>query len=327
MAIFSLNKVKIEQIKNVENNNFASWPESATYGYFGGGQVSLTLITCTITRLDFSNETVSNPGKNLPTGRSSLAATSSSSYGYFGGGFTPSYINTISRLDFSNETVSDPGKNLPTARSALAGTSSSSYGYFGGGESPNPTPPPTFIRLNTISRLDFSNETVSDPGKNLPTVRLSLAATSSNSYGYFGGGFTPPYINTISRLDFSNETVSNPGKNLPSAGGGGGRRSQLAAVSSSSYGYFGGGANPTFNSCTISRLDFSNETATDPGKNLSAPSTFIAAVSNNFYGYFGGIGPLSCTISRIDFSTEDVSNPGKNLPTVRYAFAGLSNSN
>ena len=146
---------------------------SKTYGYFAGGSPAVN----TITRLEFSNETVSNPGKNLPTGRSSLAATSSSSYGYFGGGFTPSYINTISRLDFSNETVSDPGKNLPTARSALAATSSSSYGYFGGGESPNPTPPPTFIRLNTISRLDFSNETVSNPGKNLPTVRLSLAAT------------------------------------------------------------------------------------------------------------------------------------------------------
>ena len=63
MAIFSLNKVKIEQIKNVENNNFASWPESATYGYFGGGSPPITNL---ISRLDFSNETASDPGKNLP---------------------------------------------------------------------------------------------------------------------------------------------------------------------------------------------------------------------------------------------------------------------
>ena len=309
----------------VANSGSSFRTNSKTYGYYAGGFAPPSINT--ISRLDFSNETVSSPGNNLPTARYGLAATSSSSYGYFGGGYTPPYINTITRLDFSNETVSDPGKNLPTARSGLAATSSSSYGYFGGGESPNPTPPPAFIRINTISRLDFSNETVSNPGKNLPTSRDLLAAVSSSSYGYFGGGFTPPYINTISRLDFSNETVSDPGKNLPSAGGSGGRRSQLAAISNNSYGYFGGGANPAgFNSCTISRLDFSNETATDPGKNLSAPSTFIAAVSNNFYGYFGG-GSGVCTINRLDFSNETVSAPGKNLPTIRYSFAGLSNSN
>ena len=271
MPVFSLEEVRALQVKNISQNNFKYWPESAVYGYFGGG-------------------------------------------------FAPPSINTITRLDFSNETVSDPGKNLPTATSGLAAVSSSSYGYFGGGSNP----PTTMIC--TITRLDFSNETVSNPGKNLPTSRDLLAAVSSSSYGYFGGGFTPPYINTISRLDFSNETVSDPGKNLPSAGGSGGRRSQLAAISNNSYGYFGGGANPAgFNSCTISRLDFSNETATDPGKNLSAPSTFIAAVSNNFYGYFGG-GSGVCTINRLDFSNETVSAPGKNLPTIRRGPLAFSSS-
>ena len=310
---------------------------NGSYGYFGGGGVPTgSGITDIIEQLDFATENVNTLTATLGHQVRSGAAvahsgssfrTNSKTYGYYAGGFAPPSINTISRLDFSNETVSSPGNNLPTARYGLAATSSSSYGYFGGGESPNPTPPPAFIRINTISRLDFSNETVSNPGKNLPTSRDLLAAVSSSSYGYFGGGFTPPYINTISRLDFSNETVSDPGKNLPSAGGSGGRRSQLAAISNNSYGYFGGGANPAgFNSCTISRLDFSNETATDPGKNLSAPSTFIAAVSNNFYGYFGG-GSGVCTINRLDFSNETVSAPGKNLPTIRYSFAGLSNSN
>ena len=37
MAIFSLNEVRTEQIKNVANDNFDSCPESATYGFFGGG--------------------------------------------------------------------------------------------------------------------------------------------------------------------------------------------------------------------------------------------------------------------------------------------------
>ena len=71
--------------------------------------------------------------------------------------------------------------------------------------------------INTITRLDFSNETVSNPGKNLPTARNSVGATSSSFYGYYGGG--NPNINTITRLDFSTENVSDPGNNLPASGG------------------------------------------------------------------------------------------------------------
>ena len=141
------------------------------------------------------------------------------------------------------------------------------------------TPPPASILINTITRLDFSNETVSDPGNNLPSARRSLAATSSSAYGYFGGGFTiGPVTNTISRLDFSNETNSLPGNNLPLV------RQNLAAVSSSAYGYFGGGDDGTPpTQATISRLDFSNETVSNPGNNLGIPSgrTRLAAFSNS----------------------------------------------
>ena len=146
-GVFALKKVYKKQYENVVNKNFASWPESATYGYFGGGETPAAIST--INRLDFSNETLSNP-VNLPSARHALAATSSSSYGYFGGGEipTPANISLISRLDFSNETVSNT-TNLPSARDGLTATSSSSYGYFGGGFSP------PFI--STIDRLDFSN--------------------------------------------------------------------------------------------------------------------------------------------------------------------------
>jgi hypothetical protein len=307
-GVFGLNTVSKKQIENVVNNNFESWPEGATYGYFAGG-----FSFSTISRLDFFNETVSDPGNNLLSTIGGLAAISSNSYGYYGGGIdpTPSSINTISRLDFSNETVSDPGNNLPTSRSALAATSSNSYGYFGGGDAPP--------IINTITRLDFSNETVSDPGNNLPTARSNLAATTSNSYGYFGGGDAPPYINTISRLDFSNETVSDPGNNLPTA------RSALAATSSNSYGYYGGGdAPPIIN--TITRLDFTNETVSDPGNNLPTSRSALAATSSNSYGYFGGgdAPPIINTITRLDFSNETVSDPGNNLPTARSSMASVS---
>jgi hypothetical protein len=315
MAIFSLQEVKELQIQNVNDNNFESWPEGATYGYYGGG--GLPGIINTISRLDFFNESVSDPGNNLPTARGFLSAVSTSFYGYFGGGSVPSSISTISRLDYSNETLSDLGNNLPASVQNLAAMSSNSYGYFGGG-----TLPPF---VNTISRIDFSNETVSNPGNNLPTARGSLAATSSNSYGYFGGGSVPSSINTISRLDFSNETVSDPGKNLPTA------KSFLEATSSNSYGYFGGGESGASSFSAISRLDFSNETLSDPGNNLPTARGSLAATSSSFYGYFGGglsaIGPLinySSLISRLDFFNETVSNPGKNLPTARSNMASVS---
>ena len=74
MAIFSLKEVRTEQIKNINDNNFESWPESATYGYFGGGRSPSPVAT--IDRIDFSNETTSAPGYNLTQDRSAAAATS-----------------------------------------------------------------------------------------------------------------------------------------------------------------------------------------------------------------------------------------------------------
>ena len=323
MAVFSLQEVKKLQVQNVIDNNFASWPESGNYGYYGGGSTPFGPIF-TISRLDFTNETVSDPGNNLPTARQSIAAVSNASYGYFSGGFSlPTTYNTISRLDFTNETVSNPGNNLPTAKNGLAGTSSDSYGYYGGGYAP-----PT---INTITRLDFSNETVSDPGNNLPIVRYNLAATSSNSYGYYGGGyavaFAPPTTNTITRLDFSNETVSDPGNNLPTG------RYNLAATSSSFYGYYAGGTSPVVapaNINTITRLDFTNETVSNPGNNLQSARDALAATSSSFYGYYAGGEPDApspfdlSTIERLDFSNETVSNLGNNLPSERGKFAAVS---
>ena len=177
MAIFSLQEVKTEQVKNVANNNFESWPESATYGYYAGGRIPGTIST--ITRLDFSNGTANNPGKNLPAIRDSSASVFNNSYGYFGGGSGtfPSYFNTITRIDFSTENVSLPGNNLPSSRSYLAAVSSSSYGYFGGSGAP--------ITESTISRLDLSNETVSNPNKNFSTVDLSLLVHQINLMDIF----------------------------------------------------------------------------------------------------------------------------------------------
>jgi hypothetical protein len=311
-GVFGLKKVYKRQVENINNGNFASWPEGATYGYFGGGNDGNRI--CTITRLDFSNETANNPGNNLPSESQLLAAISNSFYGYFGGGNNP-VINTIRRLDFSNETLSLPGKNLPLALNDFAATSSNSYGYFGGGTTGTN---PNINSVSTISRFDFSNETVSDINNKLPSVRTALSALSSNSYGYFGGGDPDGggLISQIIRLDFSNDIVSDPGKYFSG-------RDRLTATSSSSYGYFGGG-NDGSRICTITRLDFSNETVSNT-TNLPSARDLLTATSSSSYVYFGGgnDGNRICTITRLDFSNETVRNT-TNLPSARDSLTALS---
>ena len=104
MAILSLNEVRTEQIKNIANDNFESWPESATYGYFGGGTspTAVPSIFCTIDRIDFSNETRSAPGNDLTQARRRVATSFNNNYGYFAGGGPPPYTSIMDRLDFSN---------------------------------------------------------------------------------------------------------------------------------------------------------------------------------------------------------------------------------
>ena len=94
----------------------SNWPESSNYGYFAGGSTPPPSYVCTIDRLDFSSETVSEPSSELTQARNGLEGVSNSNYGYFGGGSSPSYVCTIDRLDFSNETVSAPSSNLTNAR-------------------------------------------------------------------------------------------------------------------------------------------------------------------------------------------------------------------
>jgi hypothetical protein len=310
-GVFGLREARIEQIKNISTSSFRYWSESAKYGYFAGGDDASP--TNLITRLDFSNETLNNPGNNLPTVRYKEAGISNNSYGYIGGGGgPPGYFSTITRLDFSNETISNLVSNLPIPVIYVAAVFNNSYGYFGGGSQPITT------SASQIARLDFSNETISNPGKSLSPARQRTAGVSNNSYGYFSGGQTgslaPSSISTITRLDFSNEVVSDPGKNFVTT------RTDIAGVSNNSYGYFGGGNGQN----TITRLDFSNETVSDPGNNLPTARSSPGGVYNNSYGYFAGGFPTIATITRLDFSNETVSNPGNNLPTARGVGASLS---
>lgn len=331
MAVFSLQEVKKLQVQNVIDNNFASWPEDANYGYYGGGY-SPTQIVSTIARIDSSTETITAPGNNFPGSIVKCAAISSGVYGYFAGGNFPdpgSVPNTrcnIMRLDFANETVSDPGTNgVPQRISAMQGFSQPSYGYFGGGDI-TPSAPPSYI--STIRKFDFSSETVTNLTNTFSSGKIAMAAVSNETYGYFCGGYdgVSP-ISTVSRLDILNETVSDP-INMPSM------RAFPTGVANKSYGYFLGGVAPPFTPygiCTIIRLDFASESFSDPGNDYPSGVISSSVTSTNSYGYFGG-GQTglpapdnnSCTITRLDFSTETIGNPGSNLPYSRRLLSAVS---
>jgi len=333
MPVFSLKEAKELQVKNVSENTFKYWGESAIYGYYGGG-----VGICLISRLDFSNETLSNQPRGLPIASGYAAAVANNFYGYFAGGTSPSYttgqvmqISSVQRFELSNETFSNPGRNLPTELQNAGAVSNpnNSYGYFGGGYRSLYLGATTVY--NTISRLDFTNETISLPGKNFSTTRTGTAGVYNQTYGYFGGSGC-----VISRLDFTSETLSEPSSRyLPT------NRSLSGAVSNISYGYFGGGFIPTppFYSSTISRLEFSTETVSDPGKNFylgifPGPdfSRYAnAGVSASSAGYFGGgfVSPPSASgtlsiITRIDFGTETLSNLSQTFLTNRTSMASFS---
>ena len=87
------------------------------------------------------------------------------------------YTSRIRRLDFSNHTFSNPGSLLLSqAKDSMTATESNSYGYFAGGDGP---PPDQAFSVNTVERLDFSSETMSLPGNNLPAAREDMAAVSN----------------------------------------------------------------------------------------------------------------------------------------------------
>ncbi len=72
--VFGLTSIYDRQVENVANDNFESWPESAIYGYFAGGDNAPGFAggVNTVDRIDFSNETTSAPGNNLPQAREVL---------------------------------------------------------------------------------------------------------------------------------------------------------------------------------------------------------------------------------------------------------------
>ena len=310
--------VGAEQIASVTTNS---------YGYFGGG-AQPTVQYNVISRLDYSNDSISLPGNNLPVKKHLHAGTNSDTYGYFVGGYQNNvYACVITRLDFSTESISLPGNDMPSLRAAFTAVASNSYSYFGGGTIPSSGPPGTTC---LVSRLDFSTETNSLPGKNLPSERWSAATISGKLSGYFTGGqVSTPVFNTISRLDFDTETNSLPGKNLVYAKG------RHSTVSNGQFGYIVSGVPPS--NSEIQKFDFNNEVVSSTPVTVSAVEwssgvqggASLRSFTTKTVGYFmGGYdGGNSSYVKRMDFTSDTSSTPDMRISHATTGMRGVANNN
>lgn len=191
-------------------------------------------------------------------------------------------------------------------------------GYLGGGED-------GISFLSSMNKITFTTDTVSA----IPATvgaRFQLAASSSATAGYFGGGRSP-IISSIDKLTYSTETSSSsPGTKLSGA------RYSLSATGNANNGYFGGGTNSSYaDITTVDKLTYSIETvAQSPSASLSAIRKRLSAVGNQLVGYFqGGDGSPNSTsiIDKITYSTDNTALvPGLALSGGRYQDAAMGSS-
>jgi hypothetical protein len=170
------------------------------FGWFGGG-----ITVSRVDRITFVTDTDTALGRgSLSLARYSLAATGNDNFGWFGGGL-PGTVTTIDRIDFAadNLTASVRGP-LSLGRTGLAATGNQEYGWFGGGEIPSPN-----VRLTTVDRIDFADDTVTTSVRGpLSLARNNLAATGNDNFGWFGGGNAPGAVSIIDRIDFADDTAT-----------------------------------------------------------------------------------------------------------------------
>ena len=318
---------------SVDRQYFPVAAGNASFGYFGGGP-SLS----SVDRVDYSNDTATASLKgSFTVNRYGAGGTGDANFGYFGGG-SPGPVSSIDRIDYSNDTATaSPKGPLSAARHYLSATGARENGFVPLGPAiiPNTTTqnfPATVLGYymggrsypspiySTVQRINYTNDTVtlSERGP-LTALRYHNFGVSSTTHGYTGSRGANNN-STVDRIDYSNDTATaTPVGNLASGYHG----YSMGGVGNLSYGYVGGGFHmggspPSIS--TISRIDYSNDTATAPAiATLSDFRMYGDSASNLNYGYFIGGRPQGSpsvsTVDRFDFSSDTTNaSPHTQLP-------------
>jgi hypothetical protein len=220
-----------------------------------------------VEKLSYFSDTISrSPASNLPATQADASGTSNELGGYIAGGSTPTNVTTVNKLIFSTDTCFRfPSANLISAENGAGAVGNLSNCYIGGGESP----------INsTVDKIVFATDTTTRISATVASLR-SVAGASGDSAGYFGGGndggpVSTRFKSTVVKFTFADETTST----LPSANSLRNSMSATQGVANSSAGYFAGGSGSPSPShfSNVTKISFSNDTASNvpSGGNLSA---------------------------------------------------------
>jgi len=321
---------------------YGAWEAGATgnasYGYHGGGyDQAASARTSKVQRLDYSSDTSTAVVKGpLYATHYRTAATGNLSYGYWGGGDNPGTSSLISRVDYASDTsTASPKGPLDFVCKEMAAVGNQTHGYWGGGETP--------ALVSKVQRLEWANDTTTASTKGpLSAANKLLTATGSDSYGYFAGGLSPwpTVVSRVDRIDYSSDTATaSPKGNLTtSLYGQSSVSAQENALQNSPTPAIAAPVQPPFSSptplplypsafgygyvvagpgaSTVSRIDYSNDTATGVSKGPDDTSANKASTSSETHGYLlGGYDPnQATTIKRIDYASDtSTTSPKGNL--------------
>ena len=306
----------------------AAPPGGPTAGWFGGGYASGPAPTSTVQRITFATDTATASARGpLSLARRGLAATGNTTYGWFGGGQNTAAGNgqsTVNRITYSTDTDTASVRGpLSSNRYNMAATGNTTEGWFGGGyQYPNPAPPGA---RSTIDRITYATDTATASVRGpLAVTSRQLAATGTDTNGWYVGGYGSSETSTVQRITFATDTntasVRGP-LNIAVYSLG-------ATTDSTTYGWFGGGEAPARVS-TVQRITYATDTdlATVRGP-LSAATSFPSGVGDTEYGWFGsGQSPAGTvsTVQRITYATDTATASIRGALTgVVYRLAGTS---
>ena len=203
----------------------------------------------------------------------------------------------------------------PTKRFTDGAAETPDTGYVGGG-----------VPSSIVDKISFSSDTTARiPGGNLSAARYRLAACSSFTAGYFGGGLPGPKT-TVDKLTYSSDTTAyTPSANLNTP------IASHAAIGNGTLGigYFAAGTPSTRSQ--VYKITFSNDTNQnlESGCQLTESKYGLGAVSSPTNAYFVGgyVTSYATSVDKIEYASNTVERiPGANLDNSRAYFGASSSS-
>lgn len=298
-------------------------PSEKTASWFMGGNQSPGA-TSIVDRITYASDT------NAATSRGSLSGVSSSNnatgslnFGWIALAQSPSDTTNIDRITYASDSnISVLRGNLNRLkRNVSSVTDSINYGWFGGGRIPAS---PFYI--SEVSRLSFSDDTTTTVLRgSLAFIADRRAATSNDTYGWFGGGYSSPAPGErsfVNRIEYSTDTDTTSIRGSLTRA-----ILSLAATGNQTYGWFAGGTNPGASPFSnISRITYATDTAVAVDRGLlSVNNSTFAASGNQTYGWFGGGTGYKSTVDRVTYSDDTTTASIRGtLSAGRIAFTSSS---